>query len=185
MENFAQGRYCNKTGWPENYSTSQAVWISQSWLSLACQAQEPPRANKNFQDVFRGCRLSLFVTMGSETLLTRASVEETLLKRDSVDAGSVEARLGVCLPPLRPAAPSACRLCGRRRQARLCWCLHLSEHILGVRLPSLRPVTPERDARKREAHVGCRLREMRARESGVLAVRRVGAAVVGVMVVQR
>ncbi len=49
----------------------------------------------------------------------------------------------------------------------------------------MRPVMPERDAREREARVGRRLREMRERESGVLAVLRVGAAIVVVMVVQR
>ena len=52
-------------------------------------------------------------------------------------------------------------------------------------MPSSLPVTPERGAREREARVGRRLREMRARESGVLAVLRVGAAIVVVMVVQR
>ncbi len=43
----------------------------------------------------------------------------------------------------------------------------------------------ERRAREREARVGRRLREMREREPGVLAVLRVSAAIVVVMVAQR
>ena len=78
------------------------------------------------------------------------------------------------LPSLRPATPSETLLM-----------LASIETCLGVHLPSLRPVMPERDAREREARVGRRLREMRARESGVLVVLRVGAAIVVVTVVRR